>query len=119
MTEQGTTTCTEVPRAEQIARLNDQLRKTGIGGTVMITQGVQRITGFDGAVLATALANYSDFDPDNDPHGERDFGMMTLWGHDLLWKLDYYDKELTFGSDDPANPDITHRVLTVLLSSEW
>ena len=120
MTDHGTATCIEVPRAEQIARLNDRLRRgDSSSGTVMITQGVQRITGFDAGVLAEALANYSDFDPDNDPHGERDFGLMTLWGHDLLWKLDYYDKELKFGSDDPANPDITHRVLTVLLSSDW
>lgn len=119
MNEQETAPCTEVPRAEQIARLNDQLRKTGTGGTIMITQGVRRITGFDVDELAKALAEYSDFDSDNDPHGERDFGLLTLWGHDLLWKVDYYDRELKFGSDNPADPDITLRVLNVLLSSEW
>lgn len=85
----------------------------------MITQGVQRITGFDAAVLAAALANYSDFDPDNDPHGERDFGDITLFGYNLLFKMDYFDKVLEFGSDDPADPNVTHRVLTVLLASEW
>ena len=84
MTNTGSTCCTEVPRAEQIARLNDQLRMTGTGGTIMITQGVQRITGFDAEVLAAELANYGDFDSDSDPHGERDFGSMTLWGYDLL-----------------------------------
>lgn len=51
MTEQGSTTRTEVPRAEAIARLNHQRRKTG--------------------------------------------------------------------SADPADPDVTHRLLTVLLASEW
>lgn len=119
MTDHGTTIYAEVPRAEAIARLNDQLRKTGTGGTIMITQGVRAITGFDAEVLATELANYSDFDPDNDPHGERDFGCLTLWGYDLLWKVDAYDRELKFGSDDPANPEVTHRVLTVLLAREW
>ncbi len=43
MDDHGTTTCTDVPRAELIARLNDQLRNTGKGGTVMITRNVQRI----------------------------------------------------------------------------
>lgn len=119
MTEQGTATCTEVPRAEQIARLNDQLRKTGTGGTIVITQNVMRISGFDAVTLAAALANYHEFDQDNDPHGERDFGCMTLWGYDMLWKVDYYDKKLQYGSDDPADPEVTARVLTVLLASEW
>lgn len=110
---------TDVPKAETIARLNDHLRKTGIGGSVMITQNLRRVTGFDAAVLASALADYGGFDFDNDPHGERDFGSMTLWGYDLLWKIDYYDKSLEHGSDDPANPDVTRRVLTVMLASDW
>lgn len=60
MTDHGTTTCIEVPRAEQIARLNDRLRRgDSSSGTVMITQGVRRITGFDAAApyaIAGALA---------------------------------------------------------------
>ena len=110
---------TSVPRAEAIALLNDTLRKTGTGGSVMITQNLQRVTGFDPIVLAKALADYSGFDADNDPHGERDFGDMTLWGYDLIWKIDYYDKDLKYGSDDPANPEVTRRVLTVMLASDW
>ena len=118
MDQSANTTCTMPPRAEVIAGLNDQVR-TGTGGTVMITQGVKAITGFDAATLAAALANYNGFDTDNDPHGERDFGDLSLWGYDLLWKIDYYDLDLKFGSDDPADPSVTHRVLTVLLASEW
>lgn len=110
---------TSVPRAEAIALLNDTLRKTGTGGSVMITQNLRRVTGFDPAILAKALADYTGFDADNDPHGERDFGDMTLWGYDLIWKIDYYDKDLKYGSDDPANPEVTRRVLTVMLASDW
>lgn len=113
------TICSSVPRAERIARLNDQLRKVRIGGNIMITSGVKRINGFDADALTKALADYSEFDSDGDPHGERDFGCMTLWGHDLLWKVDYYDTDLKFGSDDPADASVTSRVLTVLLASEW
>ena len=119
MTNQGTAACTDVPRAEQIARLNDQLRKTGTGGTVVITQGVQHLTGFRAATLCAALASYDGFDPDNDPHGERDFGDITQFGTNLLFKLDYYDKDLQFASDDPADPAVTNRVLTVMLASDW
>ena len=119
MTDQATAACTKVPRAEQIARLNDLLRKTGTGGTVVITQGVRRITGFDAEALAEALANYDGFDADNDPHGERDFGDLTLFGYNLLFKIDYFDPRMEFGSDDPADAKATCRVLTVLLASEW
>ena len=119
MDHHDTAGCADMPRAEVIARLNDRLRKTGAGGTMMITQGVKRITGFDPATLAEAIASYDAFDADNDPHGERDFGDLTLFGHDLLWKIDYYDRNLTYGSDDPANPQVTHRVLTVMLASDW
>lgn len=111
--------CADTPRAETIARLNDQLRTTGVGGALMITANVKRITGFDPYVLAAALANYEGFDPDNDPHGERDFGDLTLWGWDLLWKIDYFDLAMEYGSNDPANPLITRRVLTVMLAMDW
>lgn len=108
-----------VPRSEAIARLNDQLRKTGTGGSIMVTRGVLAITRFNSPELAEALAAYDAFDADNDPHGERDFGDLTLWGEDLFWKLDYYSPDLRYGSDDPADPEKTKRVLTVMLTSEW
>ena len=119
MLPHGMDNCAQLPRAEVIAELNDTLRKTGTGGTVMVTRSVAHLPGFDAAVLAAALAAYDGFDPDNDPHGERDFGDLTLFGADLLWKIDYYDADLQFGSDDPANSSITRRVLTVMRASDW
>ena len=110
--------CTKVPRAEQIARLNDQVR-LGAAGTIMITQGVKRISGFDAAELSALLANYDDFTHENDPHGDRDFGLISYKGWDVIWKIDSYDKELKFGSDNPADPAVTTRILTLLLASEW
>jgi len=109
----------DVSRAEAIARLNDQLRKTRSGGALIITQALESVSGFDLEVLASALADYDQFGPDNDPHGERDFGSLSLWGSNLLWKIDYYDLSLLGGSDDPADPEKTRRVLTVMLASDW
>ncbi|WP_139797485.1 DUF3768 domain-containing protein [Novosphingobium sp. B1] len=31
----------------------------------------------------------------------------------------YYDKNHKYGSDDPANAEVTRRVLTVMLASDW
>lgn len=113
------TNCAKLPRAEAIAQLNDNLRKTGEGGTIVVTRGVSSLKGFDRRALTAALAAYDSFDADNDPHGERDFGDLKLFDADLLWKIDYYDKDRKFGSDDPADPNVTTRVLTIMLVTEW
>ena len=109
----------EVPRAERIARLNDTLRKTGTGGRIMITRGVRVLSDFEPSELVQALAAYDQFDHFNDPHGERDFGCIELWGAELIWKVDYYAPGLLLVSDDPADAAVTERVLTVLLAEEY
>ena len=110
----------QLPRAEVIARLNDKLRKQGRGGQLVVTSGVYGLAGYDCQILLKALAEYDAFDADNDPHGERDFGDIQVFGTDLLWKIDYYDVQLEFGSPDAADPEsVTTRVLTVMLEREY
>jgi hypothetical protein len=110
----------QVPRAERIARLNDELRTNGRGGQIVITRGVHELTGPDVSELLKALAAFNDFDADSDPHGERDLGLFDFHGRELMFKIDYYsDAQFRWGSNDPANPDVTERVLTVLLPEEY
>lgn len=111
--------CAQLPRAEQIAQLNDVLRKAGEGGAIIVTRAVRSLNGFCHLALVAQLAEYDRFDLDNDPHGERDFGDLELFGADLLWKIDYYDRDCRFGSDDPADAQQTRRVLTVMLADEF
>ena len=85
----------------------------------MLTRGVRTLPGFLPTELLAKLAAYDSFDVDNDPHGERDFGDIEIAGTTALWKIDYYDPSLTYGSDDPADPDKTQRVLTVMLPEEY
>ena len=106
-------------RAHVITEFNDQLRHNGDGGHVFVTRGVAaRGAGF---VLAArrAVRAFNDFSPDNDPYGERDFGAFELMGERLFWKIDYYDPTLTWGSEDPSDPERTSRVLTVMLAEEY
>ena len=68
------------------------------------------------------VAKFNSFSEDNDPHGERDFGAFTIEGvpEKIFWKIDYYaDKSCTTGSEDPADPKQTFRVLTIMLASEY
>lgn len=110
--------CVPLPRAEAIARLNDALRN-GRGGAIAITRGVSSLPDYNPFALWLALSSYDRFDTENDPHGERDFGDLQLFGAELLWKIDYYDPSMQFGSNDPADPTQTKRVLTVMLASEY
>ncbi|QYE36653.1 DUF3768 domain-containing protein [Polymorphobacter sp. PAMC 29334] len=119
MSFDDSTTCAQIPRAEAIARLNDCLRITGSGGVVVTTTGVKALPGFDVTTLIDALQRYAAFDGDNDPHGERDFGDLDVFGAELLWKIDCYDLQLEYGSADPADPTVTKRVLTIMLASEY
>lgn len=102
-----------------IRRLNDLFRTSLSGGTVVVTTGVQALSVNAHAEALKSVVIFSDFTPDNDPHGEHDFGAFTIEGHKLFWKIDYYDARQEYGSPDPANPDVTTRVLTIMLASEY
>ncbi len=65
------------------------------------------------------VMTFSEFTPENDPYGEHDFGNFELAGRRFFFKLDYYDRDLVFGSDDPADPAKTTRVLTLMLAEEY
>ncbi|HUU46823.1 MAG TPA: DUF3768 domain-containing protein [Acidobacteriota bacterium] len=66
-----------------------------------------------------AVAAFEAFTPDNDPHGEHDFGALDVQGKRVFFKADYYDLPMTAHSPDPANPAVTRRVLTIMLASEY
>ncbi len=107
------------PHVDRIRELNDQLRKTLTGGKIMLTNGVVALGPEAQPLIMEALKRYEDFDADNDPYGEHDFGMIVVDGQKLLFKIDYYDLDLTYHSPDPADPSVTTRVLTVMLANEY
>jgi ParB-like chromosome segregation protein Spo0J len=51
--------------------------------------------------------------------GEHDFGKVVIDGQDFFWKIDYYDHTLCFGSENPVDPNVTTRVLTIMMASEY
>ncbi|MEP3072494.1 DUF3768 domain-containing protein [Maricaulis sp.] len=102
-----------------IRELNDDLRIKGEGGQMFMTQGVKEKGEVFYTAAVHALRVYDDFTSENDPYGDHDFGRFVIQGEALLWKIDYYDENMEFGSDDPSNPDKTTRVLTLMLANEY
>jgi hypothetical protein len=106
-------------RRARIRQLNDKLRQEHLGGRTVITHGVQALGLLTAIAVLLAVRQFDDFSTGNDPHEEHDFGAITCGDHRILWKIDYYDKLLQYGSPDAADPDVTTRVLTIMLASEY
>ena len=127
---------TEREQTARIARLNDLARKAmGVACTAVATVGFRSLPEADQSCVRELIETFDAFDEDNDPHGERDFGTIyqIADGHwtterprpcddereRVFWKLDYYDRDLKYASDDPADPAKTRRVLTIMLAYEY
>jgi Protein of unknown function (DUF3768) len=120
----------------RIARLNDMARQAmGVACTAVATVGFRSLSDADQSRAREPIETYDAFDEDNDPHGERDFGTIYQLGDGrwtterprlcddererVFWKLDCYDRELKYASEDPTDPAKTRRVLTIMLAEEY
>ena len=106
-------------KAARIRELNDQLRCKALGGRIVITRGIEAL-GADGVrEVLIAVARFDDFTEDNDPWGKHDCAVLTVEGRRIIFKIDYYDRDLQFHSPDASDPAVTQRVLTVMLAEEY
>jgi hypothetical protein len=106
-------------RIKKIADINDAFRTSLEGGRVVVTSGVAALGHRTQVEALRAVQAFNAFAPDNDPYGEHDFGFFKLAGREFFWKIDYYDPSLTRHSDDAADPSVTVRVLTIMLTEEY
>ena len=123
-------------QTERIARLNDLARSAmGVACTAVATVGFRSLPASDQSRVRELIETFDAFDEDNNPHGERDFGCVYQLGDGrwtterprlredecerVFWKLDYYDRDLRFGSEDASDPAQTRRVLTIMLADEY
>jgi Protein of unknown function (DUF3768) len=104
---------------DRIRALNDDLRRHLYDGGAILTPGIAALGEEAIGQLVNAIATFNDFCTDNDPYGEHDFGWFDFDGTPIIFKIDYYDKDLTFHSPDPADPTVTERVITVMLADEY
>lgn len=121
---------------DTIRRLNDAARShPGTGSIANVTIGFQSLPDADRFAALSAIVSFSQFDGNNDPYGEHDFGAVYRlatgrWTQErpsdekdiaetVFWKVNYYDNTLTYGSDAPWDERQTKRVLTIMLASEY
>lgn len=122
-------------RTSEIAALNDAAR----AGTLATSRtvfaraladilagekedaGTRQLNLMMGQRALRRLINETPIDPGNDPHGERDFGVVEHEGHKIFWKIDVYANDGTFqwGSEAPWDARQSFRVVTIMLASDW
>ena len=102
-----------------IAKLNDSFRRTFDGGKLVITSGIDTKSDEEVGSILERIQSFNIFTEENDPYGDHDFGSLESKGDKVYWKIDYYDENMEYGSPDPANPEVTTRVLTIMLASEY
>jgi len=108
-----------IEASSRIRVLNDNFRSTFVGGRVVMSAGVAELPLGTKAMVLLRVQKFTTFNAKNDPHREHDFGSFTLAGQKYFWKIDYYDLQCQYGSDDPSDPEKTTRVLTIMLAEEY
>jgi Protein of unknown function (DUF3768) len=103
-----------------IAELNDRFRQHNLGfGQVRIAPMVEMMPIKHREALLAMVRSFNNFNEDNDPYSEHDFGAVEFEGKKYFWKIDYYaDGSYEYGTEDPSSPS-TRRVMTVMHSSEY
>ena len=106
-------------KTARIRALNDEMRQRLIGGMAVMTPGIAALGPEAVARIVKTIEVYDDFCHANDPHEEHDFGAFDADGHKVFFKIDYYDESLTVHSPDPSDPNVTKRVITIMLAEEY
>jgi hypothetical protein len=106
-------------RQLRLAHLNDQLRRTGLGGEKYLTRGLHDMGPAFVAKTVALVKAFDQFNEDNDPYGEHDFGVVHVDGETVFFKIDYFNRDKTAGSPDPTDPSVTTRVMTVMLAEDY
>ncbi|MBQ9235404.1 MAG: DUF3768 domain-containing protein [Alphaproteobacteria bacterium] len=104
---------------EKTRQLNDKFRQTFNGGKVVFTRGVADLPLNEQLAIIGKVQNFNSFTKNNDPYGEHDFGAFDFGGTTYFWKIDYYDIDYHCLSQDPSDPTITNRVLTIMRADEY
>lgn len=124
-----------VDRTSELAALNDAARAGTLATsrTVFTRALADMLAGDDddagtrqfnlmmGQRALRRLINETRIDPGNDPHGERDFGVIEFQGHKIFWKIDVYANDGSFQwcSETPWDAAQSFRIVTIMLASDW
>ena len=108
---------------QRIQAKNDAFRKAVMfapqpDGKAVMTRGVAGLGNRVCAWIYKQIAEFDNFNENNDPSGDHDFGSIQPQGlPKIFWKIDYYENaDMEFGAEDKLD---CYRVLVIMLSEEY
>jgi hypothetical protein len=107
------------PDTDTIRKLHDAFRRSLAGGCVVKTDGIAALPEMDQVEIILRIRMFDDFNKPSDPYGEHDFGSLYASGNKVFFEIEYFDKDLNFGSENPTDPEMTTRIMTVMLANEY
>lgn len=98
---------------------NDLLRKFAAGGEIACTNGIWNLPENVRDEICKAVREFDAFTEANDPYGEHDFGVVTVKGCRVFWKIDYHyvEVELQFIEGAPLDTEVP--VMMIMLAEEY
>lgn len=112
-------TFTKMNNTDRIRELNDEHRRRIPETKTVLTMGIDDLWKDAVYEILREIRDFRDFNEWNNPHFENDFGAFDYKGKKIYFKIDYFDKEYRYGSEDPSDPDKTWRILTAMLADEY
>ncbi|MCJ8273039.1 MAG: DUF3768 domain-containing protein [Psychrosphaera sp.] len=109
----------EVAMAKTAALLNDELRVYGVGGNIVLTEAIANLAQQDRLAVIQAVREFDVFGNEFDPYKDRTFGLLTVNGQQIFWKIDYDFTEFLKGETSALDVSQIARVLTVMLADEY
>jgi hypothetical protein len=108
---------TEINLAHSIASKNDDLRRQiphlPYPHKCVLTDEIAALPENELMEVIEKVKVYSEFQSENDPHSEHDFGSFSFKDETIFWKFDYYDKDLKYFEENGV------RILTIMFAHEY
>ena len=107
-------------RSEAVRLINDHCRQTFTGCLIVLTATVAELEIATRAAVLEKVRSFTDFDEDNNPHGENDMAFFDHDGERYFFKFDYYgDASHRTGANDPSDTTNTFRTLTIGTAADY
>lgn len=121
---------TDHPDPIVIAAQNDAFRKfaclgvppvQSIQGRIYVTRSLMEAGDGFMTEAVKATGEFETFEPENDPEGWHDFGLVEIRGETVFWKIDLYEvgSDFRYGAETPEDLATTIRVLTIMMARDW